>query len=330
MADFLQGETKVPVLGKTKKWVVYGVGGLAAAYVAWKWYQNGTADEPTGDDMVYNPDLSEYGQSTAGGPFNVGGNNGSTVTDGTSPDAIDDNAEWTQKAVELLANAGYDPAVVYAALGEFLARRALDKTEATIARAAIAAAGEPPIGRPWTVIEESSTGTGTLPAPSGLKSTSKSHTAVSLAWSSVSGAGSYQVYRNGSAVVTANGTSATVGGLSAETTYKFSVAAISTTGKTGTRSGEISVKTDKAPTASKPPTTNPPKDPSRHRTMRITRRGQTLSHLVNEYNRKYGTRHTWQEIWNFNLKYRPASTVKTLKARGPNKVYIGSSFWFPY
>ncbi|WP_333746433.1 hypothetical protein, partial [Streptomyces sp. IBSBF 2950] len=107
--------------------------------------------------------------STAGGPFNVGGNNGSSVTDGTAPDAIDDNAEWTQRAVELLANAGYDPAVVYAALGEFLARRALDKTEATIARAAIAAAGEPPVGRPWTVIEESATGTGTLPAPGGLK-----------------------------------------------------------------------------------------------------------------------------------------------------------------
>lgn len=326
MADFLKGEVDVPVLGKSKKWVIYGVGGLAAAYVAYRWYSSGT-EEPVGDDLTYDPDLSEYGQSTAGGPFNVGGNTGSTDTDGTSPDAIDDNAEWTQRAVELLSQAGYDPMVVFAALGEFLARRALDKNEATIARAAIAAAGEPPVGRPWTVIEESSTGTGTLPAPTGLRVSGVTDSSVSLSWSSVAGAGSYQVYRNGAAASAVSGTSAKIPGLTASTTYKFAVAAISTTGKTGSKSGEVSAKTSAKPSTPKPstPSTGKPK----YRTMRITRRGQTLSGLVTEYNKKYRTSHSWQEIWNFNLKYRPASTVKTMRSRGPNKVFIGTSFWFP-
>lgn len=322
MADFLKGDVDVPVVGKSPKWVVYGLGGLAAAYVAWKWYQAGRG-EPEGDDLMYNPDLSEYGQSTAGGPFNVGGNTGSTITDGTAPDAIDDNAEWTNRAVELLANAGYDPAVVYAALGEFLARRALDPTEATIARAALAAVGQPPVGRPWSVIEEAATGTGTLPAPSGLKVGTVTDSSVSLSWSSVAGAGSYQVYKDGSAAVAVSGTSATVSGLKESTTYKFAVAAISTTGKTGTRSSEVSAKTSAKPKTSTPAPSTGSSSKVPPYVEVIAKKGDSISKIAARYGK------TWQEVWNFNLKYRSPATVAVLKARGPNLIYSGTRIWVP-
>jgi hypothetical protein len=92
------------------------------------------------------------------------------------------------------------------------------------------------------------------------------------------------------------------------------------------------------PPVTKPPVVRPMPTPRpvpgptklRYRTIYITPAARSLSAAVAAYNRKYGTRHTWQDVWNYNLKNRPASTVKTLKNRGPNKVYLGSSFWIPY
>lgn len=92
----------------------------------------------------------------------------------------------------------------------------------------------------------------------------------------------------------------------------------------------------KPPVTTKPPTaviTKPtlpkPGGTPRYRTIVILP-GQSLSTAVAAYNRRYGTRVSWQTVWDFNLRYRPASTVRTLKSRGPNKVFAGSRFWVPY
>lgn len=246
----MEGTVDVPKLGRVKKLYIFVPLGLAGAYVMYRWYQAGQEEEaPAGSSGLYtSDDLSEYGLSTTGGTSNVTGNTGAIDTDATQPNVIDDNAEWTAKAVELLGNAGYDSAVVYAALGEFLARRALDKTEATIARAAIAAAGQPPENRPWSVIEEATTGgTGTLTAPSNMRkgTAAPTTTAVSLAWDKVDGAGmGYRVYRGtGENIGHSIDTSFTATGLQPNTEYSFSVAAMGTTGKTGPRSNVVKVKT---------------------------------------------------------------------------------------
>lgn len=321
MTEILQGDVKVPGLGKTKKLYVFVPAGLAAAFVAWKWYQASQDSAPApGADGYYSTDQSELGLSTTGGTSNVSGNTGSTETDGTQPDSIDTNAEWTNKAVELLANAGYDPAVVYAALGEFLGRRALDKTEASIARAALAAAGQPPEGRPWTVLEEATTGgTGTPAAPTGLKVTSTTASSVSLSWSAVAGAGLYQVYRDGSSVGSASSTSYTSSGLKAATSYRFAVLAVGTTGKSGPKSGEVSGKTATAPKTPVPTPTPGSKVPAHH--TAIARPGDSISKIAARYHK------SWQSVWEFNLKYRDPKTVKVMKDRGPNKIYAGTRIW---
>lgn len=87
-----------------------------------------------------------------------------------------------------------------------------------------------------------------------------------------------------------------------------------------------------APKPTPTPTPKPTPAPTRprYRVITIGPTTRSLSAAVAAYNRRYGTRVTWQDVWNFNLRWRSASTVATLKKRGPNKVYIGSTFWVPY
>ncbi|WP_320783905.1 glycoside hydrolase family 18 protein [Streptomyces sp. CRN 30] len=65
-------------------------------------------------------------------------------------------------------------------------------------------------------------------APSVSATTSSS---VSLAWNTVSGATGYNVYRDGTKVTTVTGTSATVTGLAASTSYSFQVTAVNSAGE---------------------------------------------------------------------------------------------------
>jgi hypothetical protein len=248
VSEFATGTVNVPAVGKVKKRYVVIPVGLAAAYIGFRWYQarQEPAEAPAGSDGLYSSDdLSEYGLSTTGGSTNVTGNTGNTSTDATNPNAIDSNAEWTQKAVELLGNAGYDGTTVYAALGEFLARRALDKTEASIARAALAAVGQPPVNGPYSVVEEAGTNTGTLAAPTNLKAGgTATATSVPLQWDKVDGALYYRIYRGtGENIGSSADTKFTATGLQADTAYPFSVAAVGTTGKVGGRSSVVTLRT---------------------------------------------------------------------------------------
>lgn len=251
MPEFMQGTVDVPGAGKMKKVYIYVPAGLAAVYVGWRWYQarqDAAAATPDPTDGTYtSADLSDYGLSTSGGTGTVTGNTGSTSTDATSSTAIDDNAEWTQKAAELLGNAGYDTATVYAALGEFLARRSLDKAEASIARAAIAVVGQPPVGGPYPVNEAAATGTTTLAAPTGLSASNITTTSVTISFQPVAGAGYYRAYRSGASTnvgaTDAGNHSIQITGLQPNTSYDFYIAADTTLGKPGPRSSPLKVKT---------------------------------------------------------------------------------------
>lgn len=246
----MEGTVNVPGAGKIKKSYILIPAGVALVYVAWRWRQALVADQevdPAADGIYGNDDLSEYGLSTSGGSTVVTGNNGVIDTDGTRPDAIDTNAEWTKAAADTLTNAGYDGAVVYAALGEFLSRRALDKQEATIARAAIGAAGQPPEGRPWSVIEEASTGTGTLPAPTNVRSWQPStSSAIGLQWDAVPGALYYRIYRTDLTTEPMGASTDTkfwARGLQPSTSYSFYVRAMSTLNKEGDKSSTYTART---------------------------------------------------------------------------------------
>lgn len=84
----------------------------------------------------------------------------------------------------------------------------------------------------------------TIPAaPGGLTVSGTSSSSVSLAWNAVSGATGYNVYRDGTKVTAVTGTSATVTGLAASTSYGFQVTATNSAGesaKSGTVTGRTS------------------------------------------------------------------------------------------
>jgi chitinase len=72
----------------------------------------------------------------------------------------------------------------------------------------------------------------TVPAaPAGLKVASTTSSSASLAWNTVSGATGYNVYRDGTKVTAVSGTSATVTGLAASTSYSFQVTATNAAGE---------------------------------------------------------------------------------------------------
>ncbi|MFD1047086.1 fibronectin type III domain-containing protein, partial [Kibdelosporangium lantanae] len=81
--------------------------------------------------------------------------------------------------------------------------------------------------------------------PSGLTVVGTTDTTVSLSWSAVSGAASYNVYRNGTQVNTSAVTSTTYTdtGLSAGTTYSYTAAAVTASGTVGNRSTPVNATT---------------------------------------------------------------------------------------
>src|SRR2546421_1615084 len=79
------------------------------------------------------------------------------------------------------------------------------------------------------------------PTPTGLHVTGTTSTSVSLAWIASTGATGYKVYR-GTSVTTATGTSATIGGLAAGTTYSFAVSATNANGESA-KSAAVSATT---------------------------------------------------------------------------------------
>ncbi|MER8027445.1 glycoside hydrolase family 18 protein [Streptomyces bauhiniae] len=67
--------------------------------------------------------------------------------------------------------------------------------------------------------------------PGGLAVSGTTSSSVSLAWNTVSGATGYNIYRNGTKVTAVSGTSATVTGLAASTSYSFQVSATNSAGE---------------------------------------------------------------------------------------------------
>ncbi|WP_258028998.1 fibronectin type III domain-containing protein, partial [Streptomyces fradiae] len=61
--------------------------------------------------------------------------------------------------------------------------------------------------------------------PAGLAAGTVTSSSVALSWNPVSGATGYHVYRDGARVQSVSGTSATVTGLAADTSYEFQVTA---------------------------------------------------------------------------------------------------------
>ncbi|MFD7839900.1 chitinase [Streptomyces sp. NPDC059761] len=79
-------------------------------------------------------------------------------------------------------------------------------------------------------------------APTGLTASGATASSLNLSWSASAGATSYTLHRDGAAPVSVTGTSATVTGLAASTTYTFQVSAVNAAGESA-RSAPVSAST---------------------------------------------------------------------------------------
>ncbi|MEU3214664.1 glycoside hydrolase family 18 protein [Streptomyces sp. NPDC006971] len=79
-------------------------------------------------------------------------------------------------------------------------------------------------------------------APTGLKAGTVTASSVGLSWTASPGATGYNVYRNGTKVLSATGTSATATGLTASTAYSFQVTATNSAGESA-RSAAVQATT---------------------------------------------------------------------------------------
>ncbi len=98
----------------------------------------------------------------------------------------------------------------------------------------------------WGLDAPAGGGTGggtTLPAPAALSVTGTTDTTASLSWSGVTGAASYDVYRNGSKTGSTTATSYTDTGLGAATSYAYTVVAVDSAGSAGAASAAVTATT---------------------------------------------------------------------------------------
>lgn len=79
-------------------------------------------------------------------------------------------------------------------------------------------------------------------APTGLTASGATASSLNLSWSAASGATSYTLYRGGAAPVSVTGTSMTVTGLTASTSYTFQVSAVNAAGESA-KSAAVSAST---------------------------------------------------------------------------------------
>jgi len=337
----VSGDVQVPKIGPVRRTYVIAGGVAVAGYVLWRYWQASRAstDTSSADSTDAADSTGSYGidDGTGSGGYydpNAGGIAGdTTVGDGV----ISTDQQWYQAALLALEDAGYDTGAGALALGKYLRSEPLTSSEQDMVKVALAAAGNPPSGARAIVTDTSPTPSG-LTAPTNLRSGgTPTSAAIPLAWNSVAGASGYVVYRGSAQVATVSGTSYTVGSLSPSTSYPFTVRATNSGGSlspaSNTYTGKTAAKATAAPPASgsKPPTTTtkPSSSVPAHHTIYITPANRSLSAAVAADNKKTKKNHSWQSVWDFNLQYRSADTVKKLKSRGPDKVYVGSSFWVP-
>lgn len=237
----------LPKLGAVKKKPVLIIGGAAAAYVLWRYYQASQAGDGAVEGDSDGDGFADAGTIPAvagqGGP--IGDGSGS----GKAEDSTDSygfhgttNSQWSQYALtQLSASDRWSYTDIAEALGQYIANKPLTSVQQAIVQAAIAVAGQPPEGTHVVVPGGDVPITVKPSKPSAVPGV----TTVQLTWPAVPGAASYRIYQDGvkENVGTSVDTTKQVGGLQGSKSYRFAVAAVSAAGKVGPASDWTSVTT---------------------------------------------------------------------------------------
>lgn len=214
--------------GKRGKVLIVGGGIAIAVYVYWTRVHGSTpaATDTTGTDTGTSSAGAGAGATTSPQSDPTVGN----TTTGTGRRTYANNGEWLSDATDFLAGRGVPSGSAYSALSKALGGLQVTAQEASWVSQAIGALGAPPEGMPplnSTAPPGTGSTQGKLTAPTGLKVTNTSSTAVTLTWTGVSGAKGYQVATNGGHPQQAYYPGLTVTHLKPNTQYSIAVRAAS-------------------------------------------------------------------------------------------------------
>jgi hypothetical protein len=193
----------ISVAGKSMdKRVVYFGGAAALGVVGYAYWRN-ARDNAAPQILTADPNLAPVDVPTDEPGFSVFGPN-------KPPQS---NVEWRDTAVAKLVSIGLDGGAVSSAIGKYLARQPMTKTEIDLVQQAIAAAGYPPESGQLPIVEIPSGGVQTPPAenpppagnppaaapsapsqPGSVRATGFKD-AVLVEWSASSGADGYELAR---------------------------------------------------------------------------------------------------------------------------------------
>lgn len=144
----------LPGMGNVKREWLYVGGALVVGIVGYAWWrhrgQAAAAAAPVDPNSIPATDYTNPEQYTGG---NSTGN-----YDTTGGTVISTNDQWTQKAVSLLSDSGFESQFVVTTLGKWLARQPLTQQEIELVQAAKAAAGDPPVGGPYPILSAQPSG----------------------------------------------------------------------------------------------------------------------------------------------------------------------------
>ncbi len=300
-------DVNLPKLGKMNKKVVLPVVGVAAAYVGYRyWKARSTPADLSEDDPAYEDAGTLPGVAGAVKPDNSYGG-GTGGNGGSNDDDITTNSQWTRYAIQELAGSGrWDSGDVASALGNYLDRQPLTDDQATIVRAAIGVAGNPPVGTYYVVPGGN---TGLTVAPTGVVATGITSTSATISFTPVPGATSYQVYLSGrtSAVAVGNSSPIKIDGLTAGTKYSVQVAGVNKAGTVGPKSSAAGFSTSAAVAT----------QPSQPTIKSVTKSTVTVSSGITNSTGIVGYR------WNLNGRFanQTTSPVATLTRLSPNTAY---------
>jgi hypothetical protein len=244
MANPLDSFKGLPPWGKA----AVAAGGAGAVYLVWRARKNAAAAAGTAAGGLTTPDAATGAGtgdgSVTAGPGTVSGTTGTTAGYGT-PD------QWAAAAQAGLAQIGYDPQAVAAALGAYLAGQPLTSAQAAIVNAAKAEFDTQGLALPPVVLVPSTppahTGN-TAPAVSGGHVISVSTSEAVVGWTGHN-ATSYRVKITGPGPLngrqdTVTAPKAVYSGLEAGHSYTVTVTPVGANGHAG-HPGQITVKTTK-------------------------------------------------------------------------------------
>lgn len=189
------GTVTLPGVGKIKKRNLYIALAIVAGIAGYAWFVYLRSGAPTDTTTTETPE-PDYIPDDVGGGGGYYYGSGAGGGGGVIGDAIATNAQWFTTAMEALEAAGWDAQAAATALGKYLQKAALNPSEVTMVQVALAAAGPPPEGGPYTLV----TG-GNPPTPSGKPAKPTGVTArwnpstnqAEIRWNAVPGAVRYRV-----------------------------------------------------------------------------------------------------------------------------------------